>query len=158
MGRPRLPDSEKARRGTLQPCRALSNAQKPQFSSEMALDPNTPPIGLKKEAKKLWALVLTASPKGLLQITDATVLERYCRNYALYRQASKKLDTEGLLVEILDSNGNPKTVKNPLFHVVMELERQIADCEKQLGFTPASRARVAAAIPEEKESNEFDEF
>ena len=46
---------------------------------------------------------------------------------------------------------------NPLFNALVKVQQVLAACEKELGFTPVSRARVKADINEE-EQNDFDGF
>lgn len=147
MPRPRKSDAEKAAAGTLQPCRRAR-----QVAVSTATLTMEPPVGLTKDAREAWKLAIACAPKGILTALDATVLERWARNYALYRKIAKQLDHEEMVVF-----GEKGASLNPLFTGLVKIQQVLAGCEKELGFTPVSRARVKADINEE-EVNEFDAF
>ena len=46
---------------------------------------------------------------------------------------------------------------NPLFNALIKIQQVLSACEKELGFTPVSRARVKADVKEE-EVNDFGDF
>lgn len=150
MPRPRKSDAEKAATGTLQPCRRVR-----QVAISDATLTMEPPIGLTKDAREAWQLAIACAPKGVLTALDATVLERWARNYALYRKIAKQLDREDVVV--LDDEGNITDKLNPRFNALIKVQQVLAACEKELGFTPVSRARVKADAKEE-ERNEYDGF
>ena len=101
-GRSRKPDSVKAAQGTLQPCRSL---EKLAATTTPELAP-TPPVGLTKEARAAWKIAIEYAPKGLLVATDFTVLERWARNYALYRKLAKAVDHDGTTITVLKADGS----------------------------------------------------
>lgn len=147
MPRPRKTDAEKAATGTLQPCRSAR-----QVAVSDATLTSTPPVGLTKDAREAWQLAIACAPKGVLTALDATVLERWARNYALYRKIAKQLDHEEMVLF-----GEKGASLNPLFNALVKIQQVLAACEKELGFTPVSRARVRADTTEE-EGNDFDGF
>jgi phage terminase small subunit len=51
---------------------------------------------LTKDAREAWKLAISCAPKGVLTALDATVLERWARNYATYRKIAKQLDHEDI--------------------------------------------------------------
>lgn len=146
---PRVPTSDafKAATGTLKPYKS----RPPATISDSRLT-ETPPVGLTKDAREAWKLAIACAPKGVLTALDATVLERWARNYALYRKIAKQLDHEDMVLE-----GEKGVSLNPLFNALVKVQQVLAACEKELGFTPVSRARVKADINEE-EQNDFDGF
>ena len=144
MGRPRKSDAEKAARGTLQPSRTLSARHKNMLSSDATLIATEPPSGLTKDARDAWQIAVAFTPKGLLTPTDAPILERWC--------------TTDLILVTETSTGAKKEYINPLFTVLDQIEKRLVMLEKELGFTPASRARVRAQVPEEEEIDEFSNF
>lgn len=150
MPRLRKSDAEKAAQGTLQPCR-----QRQVCASKFELT-TEPPIGLTKDAREAWKLAVSLAPKGVLTALDFTVLERWARNYALYRKIAKKLDSEDVV--LLDSDGETTDKLNPRFNALVKIQSALAACEKELGFTPVSRARVSGGSAEEEEKNDFDCF
>lgn len=148
MPRAKKSDATKAASGTLQPCR-----QRQVNASEFKLTIE-PPIGLTKDAREAWSLAVQCAPDGVLTALDFTVLERWARNYALYRKIAKKLDSEDVVIE--DFEGGLPTL-NPRFNALVKIQQVISACEKELGFTPVSRARVPAKA-KEQDVNEFGDF
>jgi P27 family predicted phage terminase small subunit len=112
----------------------------------------TPPVGLTKDAREAWQLAITCAPRGVLTALDATVLERWARNYATYRKIAKKLDNEDMVL-----TSETGVTLNPLFNALIKIQQVLSACEKELGFTPVSRARVKADVKEE-EVNDFGDF
>lgn len=150
MPRPRKSDAEKSATGTLQPCRRAR-----QIAVTDATLTTTPPVGLTKDAREAWKLAIACAPKGMLTALDVTVLERWARNYALYRKIAKQLDHEDVVA--LDEEGNISDKLNPRFNALIKVQQVLAACEKELGFTPVSRARVKVDAKEE-EQDEYDGF
>ena len=147
MPRPSKSDAEKAATGTLQPCRRAR-----QIAVTDATLTTTPPVGLTKDAREAWQLAITCAPRGVLTALDATVLERWARNYATYRKIANQLDHEDMVLT------NETGVQlNPLFNALVKIQQVLAACEKELGFTPVSRARVKVDTKEE-EQDEYDGF
>ena len=147
--------AEKAARGTLQPCR--ENSRLSRASDENYQLTEQAPVGLTKDAREAWALAIQCAPKGQLLATDMSVLERWARNYALYRKIAKDIDHQGLTITIVKPDGTEIPIENPLMKTLIRLQQVISVCEKELGFTPASRARVKIDADEEK-VNDFDGF
>lgn len=147
MPRPRKTDAEKAATGTLQPCRRAR-----QVAISDATLTTTPPVGLTKDAREAWQLAITCAPRGVLTALDATVLERWARNYATYRKIAKQLDHDEIVMTTESG-----VMLNPLFNALVKIQQVLSACEKELGFTPVSRARVKADVKEE-EVNDFGDF
>ena len=147
MPRPSKSDAEKAATGTLQTCRRAR-----QVAISDATLTTTPPVGLTKDAREAWQLAITCAPRGVLTALDATVLERWARNYATYRKIAKQLDHDEIVV-----TGETGVTLNPLFNALVKIQQVLSACEKELGFTPVSRARVKADVKEE-EVNDFGDF
>lgn len=147
MPRPSKSDAEKAATGTLQPCRRAR-----QIAVTDATLTTTPPVGLTKDAREAWQLAITCAPIGVLTALDATVLERWARNYATYRKIAKQLDHDEIVMTTESG-----VMLNPLFNALVKIQQVLSACEKELGFTPVSRARVKADVKEE-EVNDFGDF
>lgn len=146
MGRHALPTEVKAAQGTLQSCR--------ENRTVLAVDgrlPEQPPVGLTKDARAAWSMAVACCPDGLLTALDHSVLERWARNYALYRRLQKTVDAEGVLNP--DDPGNLSAT----FNALIKIQQQLTACERELGFSPASRARVHVQKTEETEGNPFAE-
>ena len=145
MGRIALPADVKAQQGTLRQCR--------ENRTVLSVDgrlPEQPPVGLTKDARAAWTMAVSCAPKGLLTAVDHSVLERWARNYAMYRKLQKQVDKQGEV----SADG---MLVNPAFLALIKTQAVLAACEKELGFTPASRARVRVQKTEETEGNPFAE-
>lgn len=154
MPRPRKSDAEKAAKGTLQPCR---QRQRQVSASDFALT-DQPPVGLTKDAREAWEIAVSCAPKGNLTALDFTILERWARNYALYRKLQKDIDHNGAILFRTDESGEQTCFTNPAFNACIKVQQVMAACERELGFTPVSRARVSVAAKEEQEDDDFAGF
>lgn len=140
----------KAAQGTLQPCRR--HRQIDMTAATLTIEP---PIGLNKDARAAWQLAVECAPEGVLTALDAGVLERWARNYALYRKLAKLVD-KGDVVFMKD--GEPTAFLSPTFNALIKVQQILAKCETELGFTPGSRARVGVRKKEDDSGNEFNGF
>lgn len=145
MGRLPKPDVIKKAQGTLQKCRA--NRQQLQVNGNL---PVQPPTELTKDARAAWELAITCAPESLLTALDHSLLERWCRNYALYRKLQADVDRHGWI----DIKGKPR----PSFTALIKIQAALAQCEQQLGFTLVSRCKMQAPAKEDSKSNEFDDL
>ena len=150
MARPRKDESVKAAQGTLQPCRRHR-----QIDMTAATLTTEPPVGLNKDARAAWQLAVECAPEGVLTALDAGVLERWARNYALYRKLAKLVDKGGVVFMV---DGEPTEKLSPTFNALIKVQQILAKCETELGFTPGSRARVSVRKKDEEEGNEFNGF
>lgn len=145
--------SEKSKklRGTDQPCRKMR-----QVSASDKMLTIEPPVNLTGDAREAWKMAIECAPKGHLTALDATVLERWARNYALYRKISKEIEHDGVV--LLDTETG-ETQPHPLFTPLIKIQQILSACEKELGFTPVSRARVRRAGEDEpQEGGDFADF
>lgn len=138
--------------GTFQPCRSLEVQAK--TNTELS---SQPPKCLTKEAREAWRIAVENAPKGLLAVTDFTVLERWARNYALYRKLAKAVDHDGTTIVTEKADGTVRRELNPDAKLLVQIQTVLLACERELGFTPSSRARVNVATKDEP-VNEFDGF
>ena len=91
----------KAAQGTLQPCRRHR-----QIDMTAATLTTEPPVGLTKDARAAWQLAVECAPEGVLTALDGGVLERWARNYALYRKLAKLVE-KGDIVFMKDGEPTP---------------------------------------------------
>lgn len=140
----------KAAQGTLQPCRRHR-----QIDMTAATLTTEPPVGLNKDARAAWQLAVECAPEGVLTALDAGVLERWARNYALYRKLAKLVDKGGVVFMV---DGEPTEKLSPTFNALIKVQQILAKCETELGFTPGSRARVSVRKKEDESGNEFNDF
>lgn len=140
----------KAAQGTLQPCRRHR-----QINMTAATLTIEPPVGLNKDARAAWQLAVECAPEGVLTALDAGVLERWARNYALYRKLAKLVDKGGVVFMV---DGEPTEKLSPTFNALIKVQQILAKCETELGFTPGSRARVSVRKKDDDQGNEFGDF
>lgn len=140
----------KAAQGTLQPCRR--HRQIDMTAASLTIEP---PIGLNKDARAAWQLAVECAPEGVLTALDAGVLERWARNYALYRKLAKLVDKGGV---VFMADGEPTEKLSPTFNALIKVQQILAKCETELGFTPGSRARVSVRKKDDDQGNEFGDF
>lgn len=140
----------KAAQGTLQPCRR--HRQIDMTAATLTIEP---PVGLNKDARAAWQLAVECAPEGVLTALDAGVLERWARNYALYRKLAKLVDKGGVIFMV---DGEPTEKLSPTFNALIKVQQVLAKCETELGFTPGSRARVSVRKKDDDQGNEFGDF
>ena len=140
----------KAAQGTLQPCRR--HRQIDMTEATLTIEP---PVGLNKDARAAWQLAVECAPEGVLTALDAGVLERWARNYALYRKLAKLVDKGGVVFMV---DGEPTEKLSPTFNALIKVQQILAKCETELGFTPGSRARVSVRKKDDDQGNEFGDF
>lgn len=140
----------KAAQGTLQPCRR--HRQIDMTAATLTIEP---PVGLNKDARAAWQLAVECAPEGVLTALDAGVLERWARNYALYRKLAKLVDKGGVVFMV---DGEPTEKLSPTFNALIKVQQILAKCETELGFTPGSRARVSVRKKDDDQGNEFNGF
>lgn len=150
MARPRKDESVKAAQGTLQPCRRHR-----QIDMDGGHAHDRTSCGSDQGRQGAWQLAVECAPEGVLTALDAGVLERWARNYALYRKLAKLVE-KGDIVFMKD--GEPTPNLSPAFNALVKVQQILAKCETELGFTPSSRARVSVRKKDDDQGNEFGDF
>lgn len=152
MGRSKLPDQVKAKRGTLRPCRA----QKAIDAPEVSLVDVKVPAHLKGEAKKIYELkVRQCFALGILAEIDVDALALYAWEYAELVALQQRLKKEDYVVEEMTKNGTTTKV-NPLAKVVQAKLATVNAIGSQFGWSPLSRMRLAAIAKEEEKKDDFN--
>lgn len=141
-GRPRIPDEEKARRGTLRPMREFNAVEQPALT-----EVPPPPEGMEKTVKDLWCLLAAQFfNTGILKATDLFGLKALV--YAI--------DTINRIQPLLYGNEVIKNtrgdlIKNPLTVVLKENIEVLKFYGNKFGMTPLERQNVVAdKIQEDK--------
>lgn len=137
-GPPKTPTAIKDVRGTRRADREPRNEPKPPAGA-----PECPrylgPVA--RAAWKHWQPIL--SEMGVLTVADRSILELTCQAYAQYRQGSKIIETDGPVVTFETEKG--KGVRaNPAVSFTADAWRRTIVGLRELGLTPAARARVEA--------------
>lgn len=101
----------------------------------------TCPSTLPPEAKKEWRRILkiyNEDSKEEFSPKDLKALERYCLSYSDVITFSEKLKETGYL--IFSDSGYPQ--QHPYFNMRNKAIEEMRSWMKELGFTPAARARI----------------
>ena len=144
-GRKPLPTQVKQIKGTLQPCR--TNYHEPVPEGLLVEPPDYMPEG----AKAAWRYALECAPPTLIRKLDMSVLEIWACAADLYRQAQAGIGKTGLLVKAPHS-GVP--MQSPYLAIANKQAQIMTKAATEMGFTPASRSRVA--LPIESAEDDFD--
>ncbi|MDD9730448.1 phage terminase small subunit P27 family [Mameliella sp. AT18] len=109
----------------------------------------TAPAHLSRDAKTEWRRVAPILvERCILTIGDLGILESYCSAIGLVREASKHLQTEGLVLE----NGK----RNPAAGIMTTAQTVALRAASELGLTPVARSRSgmsAQADPDDDTDN-----
>ncbi len=134
-GRRPIPTQLKIIKGTDQPCRMQKDEPKPATNNIKM------PPGLSKDAKKHWRIISKRliAAKILTEI-DTDALAMYCESWAVWWDATKKVNEHGSVVE----GQNGYAVQSPYFLIANKAHNQMRQMATEFGMTPSSRTRVAA--------------
>lgn len=110
-----------------------------------------PPSWLSKEAKAEWRRVVPELERlGLLKAGDRSGLANYCETWATFVAATKRVQSEGLTVEIAQG-----MVAHPAVAIARNAGKEIRSWCAEFGLTPSSEGRLN--IPEAPSGEEdFD--
>lgn len=119
------------------------------------------PAWLDSEAKKEWKRIYKILDGEGIEFTqkDLKTLETYCRNYSKWKQCEIILQEEGLIF----TTPNGYVQQRPEESISNKAQEKMLQCAKELGLTPAARARMGKNIAtnienktqEEKEMEEL---
>lgn len=131
-------------------------------------DEIVPPSSLSKKAKKVWEKeVPRLRAMGILGNPDINALELYCETFAEWKDITKKLQREGMIVyetreRVTKRTGTKTQFKvpkvNPLFDVSQKLHEKVLKLMLQFGMTPVARTNVKAKKPKETEKKGFNDL
>lgn len=95
---------------------------------------------LNKDGKKEWKRVIKIFEEENKKFTDQDIkaLERYCSSYSDILKFSKLLEETGYL--IYSTSGYPQ--QHPYCQLKKNAEQEMRNWMKELGLTPAARARM----------------
>jgi P27 family predicted phage terminase small subunit len=101
-----------------------------------------PPDWLTPSQKEGWRYAICHAPPGLLRLLDRGMLTIWVVAEDTHRQASEKLQQTGLLTKF---DGVPVPVQSPFLSIANKQATIMLRVASEMGFAPASRARVYAA-------------
>lgn len=99
-----------------------------------------PPPGLEGDAAGCWRYVMREAPENMLRTPDAFLLEVFCRDVALYREACAQIAKWGAVIKA------PKTdmpLQSPWVAIRNSSRAGVLKVAAELGLGPVARARLA---------------
>jgi len=114
------------------------NFSEPDFTNDKN---KTAPAHLGKIARQEWnRLYPELSGKGVLKITDRSILELYCESYQDYRDAKKILDRKASKTFRTPNGSMQQLAEVSIKRNAMTLCLKYAS---ELGITPSSRSKIS---------------
>jgi P27 family predicted phage terminase small subunit len=133
-GRPPVPTALKILRGN--PGRRPLNKREPKPLGNL----KEPPGHFDAELCDVWNYAIEHAPAGLLKCIDASVLEIWVMAHVLHRKAAADVRKFGTLVKPPNSD---IPVQSPYLPIVNKQALVMLRAIDHLGFSPASRTRIA---------------
>lgn len=119
------------------------------------------PKHLGEEAKKEWRrMAKKLLSLGLFTEIDGTALAAYCQLYERWAEAEQKVRQFGMIVQVGKGkeNGKGYPIVTPYLQVATKALEQMRVFLTEFGLTPASRSRIHAMPPVQKEENPLERF
>jgi P27 family predicted phage terminase small subunit len=108
----------------------------------------SPPRYLSRHAKREWRIVAPIlHDLGLLTKVDRAALEAYCESYSTWRVASEALKKQGQTF----TTPNGYVQQRPEIAIANNSLKMMKIFMTEFGLTPASRAKMVVAGPEEED-------
>jgi P27 family predicted phage terminase small subunit len=112
----------------------------------------TPPDWLTAEQLQIWRTLEANAPAGLLTIVDADLVLGYVLTLSARNAAARAWneETNGAIVVEGRDHARGVTVQkvaNPLLREMRRLNVELVAMQAQLGYSPASRTRIAVQGP-----------
>ena len=139
-GRPPKPTALHKLHGTLRPSRHRRRKNEPKAEGDLALVP--PPSQLTDAQQEAWRRIVADSPRGLLRHCDepiATMLAVFSDQFVEATRIQNQIDS-GLTYKYLAKGG----ALSPYLRVQRHAASILTSLIPELGFSPASRPRLAA--------------
>ena len=108
-----------------------------------------PPAWFNEEQTRSWDYAIAHAPYGLLKLLDRSILVAWVVAECFHAEAVQKVGTFGMLAKSY-STGAP--IPNPYLVIATKQAQLMVKCAAELGFTPASRSRVAVSPGDNRRS------
>lgn len=135
VGRKPKPTRLKVVQGTFRKDRASANEPRPSG------DLSDAPERLTETQREVWRYAIEHAPKGLLKMLDLSMLEIWVVACVFHREAAQKVAATGQVIK--SPSGYP--VMNPYMANMNKQAQIMMKAAAEMGFTPASRSRIAVA-------------
>ncbi|MDR7130700.1 P27 family predicted phage terminase small subunit [Algoriphagus sp. 4150] len=150
MGRSRIADELKEKKGTLQKCR--TNANKPQFNKVASLDDIKVPTHLNKYGKvffKKFAQLLIES--DVLTNSDFESLEILSAEYGKYLEAQFEIKRNGYVITGTNKNGATYQMISPWINIANNAFKNYSQLMSKFGLSPSERSKISVMVNDNKE-------
>lgn len=115
-----------------------------------------PPAGLPEEAATEWKRIAPILSKyKLLSELDLTALEIYCRVYARWLDAERKLAEKDSMVFRTQTGYETQSA---YLNIINQCLKQMQSIMAEFGMTPATRERLKAIANQPQQLQMFDDF
>ena len=115
-----------------------------------------PPAGLPEVASAEWKRIAPILSKyRLLSDLDLTALEMYCRVYARWLDAEKKLEWKESLVFRTTTGYETQSA---YLNIINQCLKQMQSLMAEFGMTPATRERLKSLANQPQQLGLFDDF
>jgi P27 family predicted phage terminase small subunit len=149
-GRKPIPTEVHKQRGTFNPTKH-GRGRKHAVKAGGVIGP--PPDWLTEQQQQIYREVVAGAPIGLLKAVDGSVLIAWVTAYHTLMIASQTMGDTLPVLRSARRSEVAELVRHPLEVVRAQARRDLIKAASELGFSPASRAR----IPEPPESLDDDE-
>ena len=110
------------------------------------------PEWLDAESRKTWER-LSGQLGDRLRPTDANVLARYCQLWVRWMECQRIIESEGMIYAIRKIGLEDTYRARPEVGIADKLAGQLLSLERELGLTPAARARAGVPPKAKAEPN-----
>ena len=115
-----------------------------------------PPVGLPQDAATEWRRIAPIlSGYRLLSDLDLTALEMYCRVYARWLDAERRLEESG---ELVFRTQTGYETQSAYLNIINQCFKQMQSLMGEFGMTPATRERLKAIANAPKQQDLFGDF
>lgn len=107
---------------------------------------------LTEEEKEVWTKWYEYLQKNdILKETDEVAFGLLCKTFVRLKKLNEEMpNTEDFIMEHMSDVGTVTTKKHPKYDIMADSEKSLLRLLTEFGMTPASRAKVKAAIGEKK--------
>lgn len=105
-------------------------------------------------AQKVWGLAIREMrDRETLTVANGLQIERYCRAYVLYEQASRQIEEYGPIVR-----GEKGESYSPWWSIMKDADGRATQHEAELGLSPRRRANASKVDRKNKQKSTRDAF
>lgn len=122
------------------------HAKKARTEPVAELGLGDPPADFTPEQLDLWQRIARDAPPGLLTRVDADLIASYVMILAARNEASRMFNRTNGSILVRGQGGGSAWITNPLLKELRRLTLELLQMQSQLGYSPASRTRIAVQL------------